>query len=81
MTPVPLALRWTPPKEPVKVITPAPTQKAIVATRQETLETLRAARKPLPEQDIKSWPYRYAARRIAWHVLDHAWEMEDRSEA
>ena len=25
------------------------------------------------------WPVRYAARRIAWHVLDHAWEMEDRS--
>ena len=28
----------------------------------------------------KGWPPRYAARRIAWHVLDHAWEMEDRSE-
>jgi hypothetical protein len=27
----------------------------------------------------KGWPVRYAARRIAWHVLDHAWEMEDRS--
>jgi hypothetical protein len=25
------------------------------------------------------WPIRYAARRIAWHVLDHAWEIEDRS--
>ncbi len=21
---------------------------------------------------------RYAARRIAWHVLDHAWEIEER---
>jgi hypothetical protein len=29
----------------------------------------------------KKWPPRYAARRIAWHVLDHAWEIEDRSEA
>jgi hypothetical protein len=28
----------------------------------------------------KGWPLRYAARRIAWHVLDHAWEMQDRSE-
>ncbi len=28
----------------------------------------------------KRWPARYAARRIAWHVLDHAWEIEDRSE-
>jgi hypothetical protein len=26
------------------------------------------------------WPPRYAARRIAWHVLDHAWELEDRSD-
>jgi hypothetical protein len=25
------------------------------------------------------WPARYAARRLAWHVLDHAWEIEDRS--
>jgi hypothetical protein len=25
------------------------------------------------------WPARYAARRIAWHALDHAWEIEDRS--
>lgn len=27
----------------------------------------------------KGWPPRYAARRIAWHVLDHAWEIEDKS--
>jgi len=26
----------------------------------------------------RGWPARYAVRRIAWHVLDHAWEMEDR---
>ena len=25
------------------------------------------------------WSQRYAARRIAWHVLDHAWEMQDRT--
>jgi len=25
------------------------------------------------------WPVRYAIRRIAWHVLDHAWEIEDKS--
>jgi hypothetical protein len=28
----------------------------------------------------RKWPPRYAARRLAWHVLDHAWEMEDRAE-
>lgn len=25
----------------------------------------------------KGWPVRYAVRRMAWHILDHAWEMED----
>ncbi len=29
----------------------------------------------------KGWPVRYAIRRIAWHVLDHAWEIEDRGQA
>jgi len=27
----------------------------------------------------RGWTARYAARRIAWHVLDHAFEIEDRS--
>jgi hypothetical protein len=27
-----------------------------------------------------AWPLRYAVRRIGWHVLDHAWEIEDRGE-
>ena len=26
-----------------------------------------------------SWPPRYFIRRVAWHVLDHAWELEDKS--
>jgi hypothetical protein len=25
------------------------------------------------------WPPRYAIRRAAWHILDHAWEIEDRA--
>jgi len=25
------------------------------------------------------WPVRYAIRRVGWHVLDHAWEIEDRN--
>jgi hypothetical protein len=25
------------------------------------------------------WTPRYTARRIAWHVLEHAWEMQDRA--
>lgn len=27
----------------------------------------------------RTWTARYAAGRIAWHALDHAWEIEDRS--
>jgi hypothetical protein len=27
-----------------------------------------------------SWPAGYSIRRLAWHVLDHAWEIEDKSE-
>jgi hypothetical protein len=38
------------------------------------LREARAAEPPVP----KGWPPRYAAARIAWHVLDHAWEIEDR---
>ena len=26
-----------------------------------------------------AWPPAYAVRRITWHVLDHAWEIQDRS--
>ena len=33
---------------------------------------------PLAE---KGWPARYAFRRFAWHVLDHAWEIQDRNPA
>ena len=27
---------------------------------------------------IARWPLRYFIRRAAWHVMDHAWEMEDK---
>jgi hypothetical protein len=27
----------------------------------------------------KGWTARYAARRIAWHALDHAWELQDKT--
>jgi hypothetical protein len=32
-----------------------------------------------PNREAK-WPVVYAARRTAWHALDHAWEIEDRTE-
>ena len=39
------------------------------------LETPSDGTLPVP----RGWPVRYAIRRLAWHVLDHAWEIEDRS--
>jgi hypothetical protein len=52
--------------------------KAIAALRADILAVLGAASDGSPPVP-NGWPPRYAARRIAWHVLDHAWEMEDRS--
>jgi hypothetical protein len=42
---------------------------------------LVAAGEPLPDPNKvrKPWTPRYAIRRSAWHALDHAWEIEDRS--
>jgi hypothetical protein len=31
-----------------------------------------------PSKTASLWTLRYFARRCAWHVLDHAWEIEDR---
>ena len=52
---------------------------AIAALRDDIVAVLRAPSDGSPPRP-KRWPPRYAARRIAWHVLDHAWEMEDRSD-
>ena len=32
-----------------------------------------------PSRTQALWPARYTVRRTAWHTLDHAWELEDRS--
>ena len=52
---------------------------AIAAMRTAMLDILRAARSGVPLAG-RRWPARYAAHRIAWHALDHAWEIEDRTE-
>lgn len=52
------------------------------ALRQEILDTLRpAARDELPRvgpRGGKRWTARFYVRYAAWHMLDHAWEIEDR---
>jgi hypothetical protein len=52
---------------------------SITAMRADLLAVLRRPSEGTPVAGGK-WPARYAARRIAWHVLDHAWEIEDRAE-
>jgi hypothetical protein len=50
--------------------------------RQSMLTALAAAaRGELPTQGPRGgavWPPRFFARYVAWHALDHAWEIEDR---
>lgn len=59
---------------------PAPDDRdAITAMRAAMLDVLGSPSDGSPIVD-RRWTVRYAAGRIAWHALDHAWEMEDRSE-
>ena len=53
---------------------------AIEALRTAILEVIERPSDGSPLRP-KGWPLRYATRRIAWHVLDHAWEMQDRTES
>ncbi len=63
----------------ITALQPAPGHRvAIEALRGQILSVLRQPSDGRPLAD-RRWPARYAARRIAWHALDHAWEMEDRS--
>ncbi len=63
----------------VRVRQPDPTDReAVDAMRAQMLDVLRQASGGAPLAD-RTWTARYAYRRIAWHALDHAWEMEDRS--
>ena len=51
-------------------------------TREAVLNALAAAaRGELPARGPRGgaiWAPRYFVRRVAWHVLDHTWEIEDR---
>jgi len=66
-----LGLRWT-----AATLGDATT---VAEHREAVLDVLRRPSDGSPVVE-KGWPPRYAARRIAWHALDHAWEIEDKSE-
>ena len=52
---------------------------AVARRRARVIEVLSAPSDGSPVIE-KGWPTRYALRRFTWHVLDHAWEIEDKSE-
>lgn len=56
----------------------------LAQVREEILTTLNAAaRGEIPERGPRGgirWTPRYFVRRLAWHELDHAWEIESRAE-
>ncbi len=56
--------------------------EAGLTERREIMAAVAAsAHGELPAQGPRGglhWPARYYVRRAAWHVLDHAWEIEDR---
>ena len=57
--------------------------KRSAALRTNGVDALaaRARGKPVadPRQTKRPWSPRFYVRRSAWHALDHAWEIEDRS--
>jgi hypothetical protein len=58
--------------------------QALAHVRQAILDTLVAsAQGEIPERGPRGgahWTARYFVRRLGWHELDHAWEIEDRAE-
>ncbi len=61
----------------------APLGEQLARIREAMLDGLAAsARGELPTRGPRGglrWTARYYMRRVAWHTLDHAWEVEDRS--
>jgi hypothetical protein len=57
---------------------------SLAQVREEILTTLNAAAQgEIPERGPRGgarWMPRYFVRRLAWHELDHAWEIESRAE-
>ena len=52
------------------------TPDGLARHRQETLDAIRAWN--AEGKAARTWPIQFLIRRIAHHVTDHGWEMEDR---
>jgi hypothetical protein len=62
----------------IKLAAPAPGDRAGVEVNRGAILDWCRSGEPLAAARA-GWPPRYGARRLLWHVLDHAWEIEDRS--
>jgi hypothetical protein len=61
--------------DPATVMTP----EGIAAHREAYLEAIRAYN--AEGRRARTWPIQFLIRRTAQHVMDHAWELEDRDPA
>ena len=52
------------------------TPDGLVAHRREYLDAIRAYN--AEGRPARTWPIQFLVRRTAHHVMDHAWELEDR---
>ena len=70
-----------PPKGPSRAVGASLPADRWPDLREAMLVTLaaRAGGEPPATQVKRPWSPRYFVRRAAWHVLDHAWEIEDRA--
>lgn len=50
-------------------------RSGVAAHRKAVVDAIRQQNADRVET---KWPLRYFIRRAAWHLLDHAWEMEDK---
>jgi hypothetical protein len=55
------------------------TAAGLAAHREATLAAIRAYN--AEGKAARTWPIQFLVRRIAHHVMDHAWEIEDRTPA
>jgi len=53
------------------------TPDGLATHRQEFLDAIRAYN--AEGKPARTWPIQFLVRRTAHHVMDHAWEMEDRN--
>ena len=62
-----------------KLKQPAFGDSVAIGKLREAITALVGAPSDASPAEPNGWTARYAARRIAWHVLEHAWEMQDRA--